>query len=167
MRYWRGGARGTKVTTLAPPVLRVKPLWLYTSFTRPGVVSGSTAMITPSATPPTIGRTSEPLHGASPGAGLTPPLAARPKAAEADAASAWPNPSLRLDPALGIIVMEFRNKSGGVESTLPTQRELDAYRTAASRSHPDATGATETGPAVPRHAPVVPTSGQARRTLGG
>lgn len=123
-------------------------------------------MITPSATLPTTGRPSEPLRGTSSGAALPPPAAARPKAAEADAASAWPNPSLRLDPALGIIVMEFRNKSGGVESTLPTRRELDAYRSAASRSHPDRAGVAETGPGAPRHAPVAPTAGQAHLTLG-
>lgn len=123
-------------------------------------------MIAPSAIPPTTGRTSEPLHGTSSGAGSPSPSAAKPKAAEADAASAWPNPSLRLDPALGIIVMEFRNKSGGVESTLPTQRELDAYRSAASRGHPDA-GAKEPGPEAPRHAPVAPTADQAHLTLGG
>ena len=121
-------------------------------------------MITPNVTPPTTGRTSEPLHGTPSGAGSPPPPAAKPKAAGTDTASAWPNPSLRLDPALGIVVMEFRNKSGSVESTLPTQRELDAYRSAASRRHPDAAGATETG--APRHAPVAPTAGQAHLILG-
>ena len=164
MRWRRGGAEGGKEITLAPLIPGVKPARLYASFTRPGIVSGSTAMITPSATPPTTGRPTEPLHGTSSGAGLPPPSAAKPKAAEAEAASAWPNPSLRLDPALGIIVMEFRNKSGGVESTLPTQRELDAYRSAASRGHPDSAGTTE--PGAPRHAPVAPTAGQAHLTLG-
>jgi hypothetical protein len=51
-------------------------------------------------------------------------------------APAWPNPSLRLDPALGIVVMEFRDSTGGIAATLPTERELAAYRAAASRPDP-------------------------------
>jgi hypothetical protein len=45
-----------------------------------------------------------------------------------------PNPSLRLDPALGLVVLEFRDRSGRT-ATLPTERELAAYRSA--RSQPD------------------------------
>ncbi len=39
-----------------------------------------------------------------------------------------PNPSLRLDSQLGLVVIEFRNDSGMVTESIPTQRQLQAYR---------------------------------------
>jgi hypothetical protein len=39
-----------------------------------------------------------------------------------------PNPSLRLDPALGLVVIEFRNNAGVVSRSIPSQRELAAYQ---------------------------------------
>jgi len=33
-----------------------------------------------------------------------------------------PNPTLRLDPALGLVVIEFLSKSGSVTSSIPSQR---------------------------------------------
>ncbi len=42
-----------------------------------------------------------------------------------------PNPRLRLDPALGIVVLEFRGTSGLPARSLPTEHELAAYRAAA------------------------------------
>jgi hypothetical protein len=47
------------------------------------------------------------------------------------AAPALPNPALRLDPGLGLVVLEFRDNRGEVAETIPTPRELEAYRTAA------------------------------------
>jgi hypothetical protein len=41
-----------------------------------------------------------------------------------------PNPSLRLDPALGVVVMEFRNGSDHVQRSMPSEPELQAYRLA-------------------------------------
>ncbi len=41
-----------------------------------------------------------------------------------------PNPALRLDAQLGLVVLEFRDETGRVEQSLPTKRELDAYRAA-------------------------------------
>ena len=38
------------------------------------------------------------------------------------------NPSLRLDPALGIVVLEFRNDAGAVTTSIPSQRQLQAYQ---------------------------------------
>lgn len=38
------------------------------------------------------------------------------------------NPQLRIDPALNIVVLEFRGADGAVRHSLPTARELDAYR---------------------------------------
>jgi hypothetical protein len=39
-----------------------------------------------------------------------------------------PNPTLRLDPALGLVVIEFLSKAGTITSSIPTQRELTAYQ---------------------------------------
>ncbi|MGI4947042.1 MAG: hypothetical protein ACRYHQ_41890 [Janthinobacterium lividum] len=39
-----------------------------------------------------------------------------------------PNPSMHLDPQLGVVVLQFRNTSGVVTNTLPTAAQLDAYR---------------------------------------
>ena len=39
-----------------------------------------------------------------------------------------PNPTLRLDPALGLVVIEFHNSDGTVTTSIPTQRQLEAYQ---------------------------------------
>ena len=39
-----------------------------------------------------------------------------------------PNPSLRIDPTLGIVIIEFHDQPGKVSSTIPTARQIDAYR---------------------------------------
>ena len=46
------------------------------------------------------------------------------------AGDALPNPTMRLDPALGLVVIEFHNNAGEVTTSLPGARQLDAYRTA-------------------------------------
>jgi hypothetical protein len=38
------------------------------------------------------------------------------------------NPSLRLDPSLGLVVIEFRNDAGTVTRSIPNQRQIEAYR---------------------------------------
>ncbi len=52
-----------------------------------------------------------------------------------------PNPSFRIEPALGLVVMEFRNGAGAVSSSIPTVQQLDAYRRAAGH----AAASSETG----------------------
>lgn len=52
-----------------------------------------------------------------------------------------PNPSLSLDMVTGILVMEFRTLSGEVMGTVPTARELAAYRAAALTRAPLPPGA--------------------------
>jgi hypothetical protein len=42
--------------------------------------------------------------------------------------TARPNPSLRLDGALGMVIIEFRSESGAVTASIPTERQLAAYR---------------------------------------
>lgn len=44
-----------------------------------------------------------------------------------------PNPSLRIEPTLGLVVFEVRDGGGEVTRSVPTERELRAYRTAALR----------------------------------
>jgi hypothetical protein len=39
-----------------------------------------------------------------------------------------PNPSLELDPALGLVVIEFRNDAGAVTTSIPTEQQLLAYQ---------------------------------------
>ena len=52
------------------------------------------------------------------------------KAAQAVVADSkpFPNPTLRLDPGLALVVIEFRDGAGEVRDTIPTQAQLDAYR---------------------------------------
>jgi hypothetical protein len=67
-------------------------------------------------------------------AAVAQPLAAEPAAAQPGmpgtqaAARPLPNPTMRLDEQLGIVVLEFHNASGAVTSSIPTERQLDAYR---------------------------------------
>jgi hypothetical protein len=42
--------------------------------------------------------------------------------------SSSPNPTLQLNAALGLVVIEFRNDAGTVTSSIPSQQQLDAYR---------------------------------------
>lgn len=39
-----------------------------------------------------------------------------------------PNPTLQLDPALGLVVMQFRDGDHGGATSIPTQQQLEAYR---------------------------------------
>jgi len=64
------------------------------------------------------------------------------------AGKALPNPTLRLDPGLAIVVIEFRDGSGAVRSTIPTEQQLDAYR-AWERGHVGATQAGSPAAATP------------------
>jgi hypothetical protein len=61
-----------------------------------------------------------------------PPAPATPAAAQAPPPPPpiGPNPRLRLDPALGIVVMEFLDSGGKVERSAPSQAQLEAYRNA-------------------------------------
>ncbi len=51
-------------------------------------------------------------------------------AAPVTAAVPEPSPRMRLDPALGLVVLEFRDDQGQVVQTLPSARQLAAYRRA-------------------------------------
>lgn len=46
----------------------------------------------------------------------------------APSATPLANPSLVLDPGLGLVVIEFRNNAGTVVNSIPSARQLEAYR---------------------------------------
>ena len=51
-------------------------------------------------------------------------------------APATPNPRLRLDGRLGMVVLEFRGSGGEVANTIPSPRVIAAYRAAAISAAP-------------------------------
>jgi len=48
-------------------------------------------------------------------------------ASQVVAAPLIPNPEFKIDPASGIVVIEFRHFGGKVKNTIPSQQQLDAY----------------------------------------
>lgn len=71
-----------------------------------------------------------PVGGAVPPRTAAPARQAPPEAPPPTAAPPPPNPSMRLDPTLGVVVMEFRNGSDEVQRSVPSEPELEAYRLA-------------------------------------
>ena len=51
-----------------------------------------------------------------------------PQVEAAPAPSPITNPSLRLDPALGLVVIQFRNDVGTVTTSIPSEHQLQAYQ---------------------------------------
>jgi hypothetical protein len=64
------------------------------------------------------------------------------------ATPAVPNPKLRLDGGLGMVVLEFRGKDGEVANSVPSSRAIEAYRAAAISDTPMPIGV------APRQAPL-------------
>jgi hypothetical protein len=54
------------------------------------------------------------------------------------------NPSLHLDPALGLVVLEFRDEAGQVTGSIPSQRQIEAYHRASGQSVPGSDTISET-----------------------
>ena len=77
------------------------------------------------------------LPPASPASRPT-PQAARPPPAEAAPRPAVPmlNPRMRIDTELALVVLEFRDEAGELSHSLPSPREIDAYRQAAQEPRP-------------------------------
>ncbi len=90
-------------------------------------------MPTLSALPPL--RLAEPLPGSTTVTAPQPGRTAAPEAAPVPPPSALPNPTLRLDASLGLVVLELRD-AGGAPRTIPSERELAAYRSAARGQGP-------------------------------
>lgn len=81
-----------------------------------------------------------------------PPIAS--PAAQAAGTAAGPNPTVYLDPRLGIVVIEMRDGAGKVTSSIPTQRQLEAYRSGLQNPPPSVLAAASAGaPAAPPVAP--------------
>lgn len=66
------------------------------------------------------------------------PQAVRPPPAEATPRPATPmlNPRMRIDTELNLVVLEFRDEAGELSHSLPSPREIDAYRQAAQERRP-------------------------------
>ncbi|MBR0672963.1 hypothetical protein [Neoroseomonas soli] len=96
--------------------------------------------IRPAVEPP---RAPQRAAGAERDAGAAPPQPAP--------APATPNPRLRLDGSLGMVVIEFRDTAGGVANTIPSPRQMEAYRAAVVSNAPVPVGVRARpapGPAV-------------------
>lgn len=107
-------------------------------------------MTMPNVTPLTPPRVADALPGPRPATGGAVAAAAALSAGAAvppapDATAALPNPMLRLDASLGLVVLEFRN-ADGTARTIPSERELAAYRSAARTAGPGAAPAAEEAP---------------------
>ena len=89
-----------------------------------------------------------------------------PGAAPPPAAPATPNPRLRLDGSLGMVVIEFRDQVGDVANTIPSPRQIAAYRAAVVSDAPVPVGvAQRPAPGVPRvEAPELPAPAAAERS---
>lgn len=91
----------------------------------------------------------------------SPPAQVAPaRAAPAPAPPAGPNPSLRIEPSLGIVVFEVKDGAGEVVRSVPTERELRDYRAAALRGTAEAqtTSPPERSPGSASGAPNPPGS---------
>ncbi len=64
-----------------------------------------------------------------------------------------PNPRLRLDAPLGMVVLEFRSAGGDVANTIPSPRQMAAYRAAAVSDAPVPVGIRERQAPVPAPPP--------------
>ena len=83
--------------------------------------------------------------------------AGRAMAAEAmppASAPATPNPRLRLDGSLGMVVLEFRGTGGEVANSIPSPRAIAAYRAAAISDAPVPIGVAPRGESAPPPAPA-------------
>jgi hypothetical protein len=71
------------------------------------------------------GETLAPQKAATP----SPAPSASPSSASATQASqVFVNPSFQFDPSVGLLVIEFHDDTGKLTSSIPSQRQLDAYR---------------------------------------
>lgn len=74
-------------------------------------------------------------------------------AVPAVATPATPNPRLRLDGSLGVVVLEFRDSGGEVANTIPSPRAMAAYRAAAISDAPVPIGVTPLAASTPSPLP--------------
>ena len=70
----------------------------------------------------------QPNPGSAATAPAKPAVAAAPVEQTTHTATDAPNPTLALNAALGLVVIEFRNTAGAVVSTIPTTQQIQAYQ---------------------------------------
>lgn len=73
-----------------------------------------------------------PTPTATPPRSALPDLAPNPKPVSPPVA----NPRLRIEAALNLVVIEFRDEAGEISRSIPSPRELDAYRSGAEAEPP-------------------------------
>jgi hypothetical protein len=80
------------------------------------------------------------------------------------AAAAAPNPTLKLNAALGLVVIEFRNSAGAVVSSIPTSKQIQAYQQwqDSGIGRPPNLGASMSNAAPASASPPTSASGQAQ-----
>jgi len=75
-----------------------------------------------------------------------------------DTAQLFVNPTLKFDSTLGLLVIEFKDSSGNVSTSIPSQRQLEAYRLhqqpLPGQSQTAAPSVTDARPAAAAGAPV-------------
>ena len=87
--------------------------------------------------------------GASSRSGTSAQPSVAPAAPAAKPVPLFVNPSFEFDPTVGIVVIDFHNETGAVTNSIPSQRQLEAYR-----NHQE-TPLGEQGPPIPKaSAPV-------------
>ena len=52
-----------------------------------------------------------------------------PAVAETKPVQLFVNPSFQFDPSVGLVVIAFHDDAGKVENSIPSERQLEAYRT--------------------------------------
>jgi hypothetical protein len=70
----------------------------------------------------------QPNPGSSAAAPSKPAVVAAPVEQTTPTAADVPNPTLALNAALGLVVIEFRNSTGAVVSSIPTAQQIQAYQ---------------------------------------
>ena len=76
------------------------------------------------------------------------------EAAPSASAPATPNPRLRLDGSLGMVVLEFRGAGGEVAHTIPSPRAIAAYRAAVISNAPVPIGVSPRSESAPPPLPA-------------
>jgi hypothetical protein len=114
----RGGVVNRELT------LSAQQCWLF-----PSRQNGVVTVIAPAMPNDlSIQAVAQPNTGNSGAAPVKPAATAAPVEPTAPAATASPNPTLALNAALGLVVIEFRNSAGTVVSSIPTAQQIQAYQ---------------------------------------
>ena len=87
-------------------------------------------MISPVIASPALSPAAEPAGSAA--APPTPPARAEPTANPVGPA----NPTFRFNPAAGVLVIQFRDSSGDVALSIPSQQQITAYTADRMRGQP-------------------------------